>query len=31
MVGEKEIKVAVVDGLTGLEKLKTSMACREKV
>ncbi len=30
LVGEKEIKVAVVDGLTGLEKLKTSMASGKK-
>jgi iron only hydrogenase large subunit-like protein len=30
MIGENEIKVAVVDGLTGLEKLKTSMAAGKK-
>lgn len=29
-VGEKEIRVAVVDGLTGLEKLRTSMASGKK-
>src|SRR5450756_902681 len=30
MVGETEVKVAVVDGLTGLEKLKISMAAGKK-
>jgi NADH-quinone oxidoreductase subunit G/NADP-reducing hydrogenase subunit HndD len=30
MVGETEVKVAVVDGLTGLEKLKVSMAAGKK-
>jgi len=30
MVGETEVKVAVVDGLTGLEKLKVSMATGKK-
>lgn len=30
MVGETEVKVAVVDGLTGLDKLKISMAAGKK-
>ena len=30
MAGEAEIKVAVIDGLTGLEKLKVSMAAGKK-
>ena len=30
MVGETEVKVAVVDGLTGLEKLKVSLAAGKK-
>jgi iron only hydrogenase large subunit-like protein len=30
MVGEKEIKVAVVDGLTALEKLKTALVAGKK-
>jgi len=30
MVGETEVKVAVIDGLTGLEKLKVSMAAGKK-
>jgi iron-only hydrogenase group A len=30
MVGEEEVKVAVVDGLTGLEKLKVSLASGKK-
>lgn len=30
LVGEKEIRVAVVDGLTGLEKLRTSIASGKK-
>ena len=30
MVGENEVRVAVVDGLTGLEKLKASLASGKK-
>jgi iron only hydrogenase large subunit-like protein len=30
MIDENEVKVAVVDGLTGLEKLKTSLAAGKK-
>jgi iron only hydrogenase large subunit-like protein len=30
MVGETEVKVAVVDGLTGLDKLKSSLAAGNK-
>jgi iron-only hydrogenase group A len=30
MIGENEVKVAVVDGLTGLEKLKASLAAGKK-